>query len=82
VKAQRSLIAEKLQDDTSEFNKYDLRNAFDLVLGDEKILEQKLKDIIVKRLEVEFDPLLVRPRLRDEDYNALWYFNFNERVFE
>jgi len=55
----------------NEFDRFDLRNAFDLVMGKEhsKFETQELIRSLV-------------PDMSSESFSALLYFNFNEKAFE
>lgn len=61
-----------LRSDFYEFDRYDLRNSFDLVIGaSHTAFPTKLKDLIKSYI----------PGMSDENLNALFFFKFEERVF-
>jgi hypothetical protein len=65
-------LSKGLKPEFKEFDRYDLRNSFDLVMGaSHKAFPTKVKELImsyIKELDVE-------------SQGALFYFSFNERVF-
>jgi len=71
VKQQHSLMTREYLLHGKEYNRFDIRNAFDLVLGNHEILRTKLSSIIDSRVE-----------LSPEDLSAFMYFGFDDRVFD
>jgi len=61
-----------LKSEFFEFDRYDLRNSFDLVMGaSHQTFPTELKDLIKSYI----------PDLPNNDLQALFFFNFEERVF-
>jgi hypothetical protein len=57
-----------------EFDRYDLRNSFDLVMGaSHQVFPSKIQELIKSKL--------ASGSLNKDDLGALFYFNFDERVF-
>jgi hypothetical protein len=61
-----------LRTEFASFDRYDLRNAFDLVMGPtHRSYPEKLESIMLKYIH----------SMDSESFSALKYFNFNEEVF-
>lgn len=61
-----------IRSETIEYDRYDVRNAFDLVMGDAQAFPSRLQHLVLKMLK--------RP-MSSESVSALLYFSFDERVF-
>lgn len=72
LKHQLSVMNEGVRLEHSDYDKYDLRNAFDLVIGRAHTdYPNKLKELSLKYIH----------DMDSESLSALLFFNFNERVF-
>jgi hypothetical protein len=71
LKSQLSDMNTNVRLEFNEFDRYDLRNAFDLVMGKEHS-QFKTKELI----------LSLTPNMPKELVDSLLYFNFTERVFQ
>jgi len=61
-----------IRSDSVSFDRYDIRNAFDLVIGDDHEAFPHIIHDIIKKLIAGMD---------SESQKALFYFAFDERVF-